>query len=244
MLEPPRLEPLPIVLVPGLLCSARLYAEQLPALWQLGPVTIADHRRDSDMASIARHILAHAPPHFALVGLSMGGYISFELLRQAPERIARVALLDTTARADLPEQSEGRHALIALARAGRFQEVADLLFPRFVHRQRQSDPALRGLLRQMAEETGAEAFIRQEIAILNRPDSRPGLATIRCPTTVIVGHGDELTPPDLASEIASGVPGARLIEIARAGHLSPLERPAEVTAALLEALGGEAAPRD
>ena len=227
---------LPIVLVPGLLCSARLFAEQLPALWQLGPVTVADHRRDSDVASIARRILAHAPPRFALVGLSMGGYISFELLRQAPERIARVVLLDTTARADLPEQSERRQALIALAREGHFPEVPDLLFPRFVHRARQTDPVLRGLVRQMAEETGADAFIRQEMAILSRPDSRPSLAAIRCPTTVIVGDGDELTPPDLAREIASGVPGARLIEIAQAGHLSPLERPAEVTAALIGAL--------
>jgi pimeloyl-ACP methyl ester carboxylesterase len=91
-------------------------------------------------------------------------------------------------------------------------------------------------VRQMADETGAPAFIRQELAILNRPDSRPGLSAIRCPTTVIVGDGDELTPPDLAREIADQVPGARLIEIAQAGHLSTIERPEEVTAVLVRAL--------
>src|ERR1051326_7725906 len=90
-------ESLPVVLVPGLNCSARLYAEQIPALWQFGPVTVADHRRDDSMAAIARRILADAPPRFALAGLSMGGYIAFEILRQAAARVAKLALLDTGA---------------------------------------------------------------------------------------------------------------------------------------------------
>ena len=101
-------EPLPIVLVPGLLCTARLYLEQLPALWRFGPVMIADHTRDDSMERIAERILAHAPVRFALIGLSMGGYLSFELLRRAPERVARLALLDTSARPDTPEQSAQR----------------------------------------------------------------------------------------------------------------------------------------
>src|SRR5215510_13742427 len=101
-------EPLPTVLIPGLLCTARLYAEQIPALWRFGPVTVADRTRDDSMAAIARRILAQAPPRFALIGLSMGGYIAFEILRQAGERVAKLALLDTTARPDLPEQTEKR----------------------------------------------------------------------------------------------------------------------------------------
>src|SRR5262245_38011404 len=109
---------LPIVLVPGLLCSARLYAEQIPALWRFGPVSIADHRRDSTMDAIAERILAAAPATFALVGLSMGGYIALTILRRAPQRVARLALLDTNARPDTPEQSERRRALIALAQSG------------------------------------------------------------------------------------------------------------------------------
>src|SRR5687767_438516 len=118
-------EPLPILLVPGLNCSARLYAAQIPILWRFGPVTVADHTRDDAMAAIGRRILASAPPRFALIGLSMGGYLALELLRQAPDRVARVALLDTSARADTPEQSERRDRLIGLARDGRFAEVTD-----------------------------------------------------------------------------------------------------------------------
>jgi pimeloyl-ACP methyl ester carboxylesterase len=93
---------LPIVLVPGLLVTARLYAEQIPALWRLGPVTVADHTRDDSMTAIARRILADAPPRFALAGQSMGGYVAFEIVRQAPERVARLALLSTSARLDPP----------------------------------------------------------------------------------------------------------------------------------------------
>ena len=103
-------EALPIMLIPGLTCSARLYAEQIPALWRFGPVMVADHTRDDSMAAIARRILAAAPPRFALAGLSMGGYIAFEILRQAPERVAKLALLDTGARAETPEQTERRKA--------------------------------------------------------------------------------------------------------------------------------------
>ena len=229
-------EALHTVLVPGLLCSARLYAEQLPALWRLGSFSVADHRRDSNLPEIARRLLAAAPPRFALVGLSMGGYVAFEVLRQAPERVQRLVLLDTTARGETAEQTRNRRVLIDLAQGGNFDQVPDRLFPLYVHRRRHSDAALRQLLRTMAEETGAEAFVRQETAILQRPDSRPGLASIRCPATVMVGEGDELTPPEMAREIASGIPGAELIEIADCGHLATLERPAELTAALLAAL--------
>ena len=95
-------DPLPIVLIPGLTCSARLYADQIPTLWRFGPVTVADHTRDDNMAAIARRILAAAPPRFALAGLSMGGYIAFEIMRQAPQRVAKLALLDTGARAETP----------------------------------------------------------------------------------------------------------------------------------------------
>src|SRR5215475_6583945 len=225
---------LPIVLVPGLNCSARLYAEQLPALWGFGPVTIADHRRDDSMAAIAARILATAPPRFALVGLSMGGYIAFAIARQAPERVARLALLDTSARPDLPEQSERRRGMIALAEGGRFGEVPDLLFPVFVHRNRQGDAALRAIVRTMAEETGPQAFVRQQHAIMTRPDSRPLLASIRCPTLVLVGDGDELTPPALSQEIYAGIAGSRLVVVADCGHLSTMERPDAVNRALVE----------
>jgi len=226
--------PLATVLVPGLTCSARLYAEQIPALWRFGPVVIADHTRDDTMAAIARRILAAAPPRFALAGLSMGGYIAFEIMRQAPERVAKLALLDTGARADMPEMTERRHTLMKFAKDGRYGEIPDLAFPLYVHRDRHADERLKGIVRAMAEETGLGGYLRQQQAIMTRPDSRPSLAAIRCPTLVLVGEGDEATPPELAREMAAGIAGSRLVVIPDSGHLSTLEQPEAVTAALVE----------
>jgi pimeloyl-ACP methyl ester carboxylesterase len=223
---------MPLVLVPGLLCSARLFAPQIAALWPHGPIMVAHHRRAQSMDEIADHILADAPPKFALAGLSMGGYIAFAMLRRAPDRIAKLALLDTSARADTPEQTAARERLIGMAKAGQLADVVALLTPRFLHPSRHRDEALRGIVWQMAEETGSEAFMRQQRAIMSRPDSRPLLRAIRCPTLVLVGDGDELTPPALAEEIAAGIPGAHLEVVPDCGHLSTIERPNEVNAAL------------
>lgn len=225
---------LPLVLVPGLLCSARLYGSQIAALWPLGQVAVADHRRDADMAAIAARILKDAPPRFALAGLSMGGYIAFAMVRLAPERIARLALLDTSARPDLPEQRAGREKFNGMAEAGKLADVVELLTPKFLHRSRQNDEALKRVVRDMAAETGPEAFVRQQQAIMTRPDSRPLLASIACPTLMLVGEGDELTPPELAKEIAGGIPGAKLVVVPDCGHLSTLEKPEAVNAALAD----------
>jgi pimeloyl-ACP methyl ester carboxylesterase len=143
---------LPVVLVPGLTCTARLYADQIPALWQFGPVTVADHRRDDSMANIAGRILTTAPPHFALVGLSMGGFIAFEIMRQAPERVPKLALLDTSSRPDAPEQTERRRLLMGLAKEGRYAEIPEHVFPIYVHRNRHGDEALKRIVREMAEQ--------------------------------------------------------------------------------------------
>lgn len=225
---------LPIVLVPGLNCSARLYAEQIPALWRFGPVTVADHTRDESMTAIAARILAAAPPRFALVGLSMGGYVALEIMRQAPQRVAKLALLDTGPRPETPEQTARRRPRIELAKTGRMTEVADVQFPLLVHPSRHGDQALRDLTRSMAEETGAAAFQRQQQATISRPDSRPSLSAIACPALVLVGDSDQVAPPALSEEIAAAIPGARLVVIADCGHLSTLERPQAVTQALVE----------
>jgi pimeloyl-ACP methyl ester carboxylesterase len=227
----------PTVLVAGLNCSARLYAEQIPVLWQYGPVIVADHRRDDTMAAMARRVLASAPPRFALVGLSMGGYLAFEILRQAAGRVAKLALLDTGARADTPERTAARKPLIELARSGRFAEIFDSQYPTIVHRSRHDDAALIAAVRAMNEETGPEAYLRQQAAIISRPDSRPGLAAIACPTLVLVGDSDEPTPPDLAHEMAGAIPGAKLVVVPECGHLSTLERPEAVNKALVEWMG-------
>ena len=227
-------ETLPLVLVPGLTCSARLYAPQIVALWPYGPVTVADHRRDADIKATAARIFKEAPPRFALAGLSFGGYIAFEMMRQAKARIAKLALLDTSARPDTPEQTAGRKAQIEMAQTGRYGEIADLSIPRYLHRDRQNDPAMTGIVRQMTDETGPEAFVRQQQAIMSRPDSCPLLGSIRCPTLVLVGDGDIATPPELNKEIADGIAGARFVVVPDCGHLSTIERPEAVNAALAE----------
>ena len=225
---------LPLVLVPGLNCSARLYAEQIPALWRFGPVVVADHTRDDSIAAIARRILAAAPPLFALAGLSMGGYIAFEIMRRAPQRVAKLALMDTGARPETAEQTARREAPMALARADNLIQVADDSFVFFVHPDRHTDVALRDAVRAMAEDVGAPAYLRQQQAIMARPDSRPGLSAIACPTLILVGAQDRGTPPELAQEIAAGIADSRLVVVPDCGHLSTIERPQAVTKALVE----------
>ena len=222
------------MLIPGLLGSARMYAAQIPQLWRAAPVMIADHTRDDSMGAIARGILGTAPPRFALAGLSMGGYIAFEILRQAPERIAKVAFLDTSARADTPEQTAMRRAQMTLASQGRLAEVVEQQFPRLVHQNHRADPALRQVFTLMAEDVGAAAFIRQQTATLGRSDSRSTLGSIRCPTLVLVGEDDELTPPERAGEIAAAIHGARLVTVPQSGHMSTLEQPDAVARTLLQ----------
>lgn len=227
---------LPILCVPGLGCSPRLYAEQIPHLWTVGPVMIGQHSHHESMAEIARSILASAPERFALIGLSMGGYVSFEILRQAPERVAKLALLDTSARPDTLEQTANRRALISQLGNVPMASLVDALYPRLVHASRHGDAELRGVFHLMAVETGVAGFIRQQTAILGRPDSRPGLSAIRCPTLVLVGEDDELTPPRVAEEMAAGMADATLVKVPECGHLSTLERPDQVTRALMDLL--------
>jgi pimeloyl-ACP methyl ester carboxylesterase len=223
-------ESLPIVLIPGLNCSPRLYASQMPALWRFGPVTVADHTRDDSMAAIARRILADAPPRFALGGLSMGGYIALEIVRQAAERVAKLALLDTGARADTAEATEKRRVNIAAAEGGRFDEIIDVQFPIYVHPSRANDAILKAEYVAMCHDVGPEAYVRQQKAIMARADSRPLLPSIRCPTLVLVGKEDAATPVELSQEMATAIPGARLIVLRDCGHLSTMEKPDLVTA--------------
>ena len=165
---------------------------------------------------------------------AMGGFIALEIMRQAPERVEKLALLDTSSRPDAPEQTERRRLLMGLAKEGRYAEIPEQAFPIYVHRKRHGDEALKRIVREMAEATGIEAYLRQQQAILSRPDSRPRLAAISCPTLVLVGEGDEATPPELAREIAERIRGSRLVVVPDSGHLSTLEQPAMVTKALVE----------
>jgi pimeloyl-ACP methyl ester carboxylesterase len=224
---------MPILLIPGLVSSARIYAPVLPALWRFGPVTVANHIRDDNMGAIARRILAEAPPRFALAGHSMGGYIAFEIMRQAPERVAKLALINTQARPDTPEASERRRGMIARSQGGGYRGVLDELFPGFVHPSRREDPSLRQLVYDMADDVGPEAFIRQQTAMIGRPDSRPTLAWIRCPTLVLSGDEDHTIPNSLSIEMANGIPGAKLVILPDCGHLPQPEQPQATADALV-----------
>ncbi|MDA0137816.1 alpha/beta fold hydrolase [Solirubrobacter deserti] len=220
------------ILVPGLLCSPRLYEPVLPAVWGFGAVTIADTRRDDSIAGIAARLLAGAPERFALVGLSMGGYVALEVMRQAPSRVAALALMSTSARSDSPEQTAARREQLGRVEAGRFDEVVDAAFPKMVAESRVDDEALLATSRAMAAEVGPDVYVRQQEAVIARADSRPLLASIACPTTVVHGREDQLIAFKNGEELAAGIPGAVFAPIEGCGHTATLERPAECAAAL------------
>jgi pimeloyl-ACP methyl ester carboxylesterase len=222
-----------LVLVPGLLCDRLLWNQQVDALEGDFKCWTADHTRSGTMAGVAADVLREAPfERFALAGLSMGGYVAFEIMRQAPGRVDRLALLDTSARADTPQQLEKRRGLISLALRGRFIGVTQALLPLFIHPSQLADEELVTTVKQMARNIGREGFVRQEQAIMSRADSRPLLPTIACPTLVLCGLQDVVTPLDRHEEMAGGISGATLKVIQECGHLSTLERPAEVSQAL------------
>ena len=223
----------PVVLVPGLNCTAEVYAAAVPTLWQFGSVLIPDHKRGSSMAEIAAAILAEAPPRFALAGFSMGGYVAFELLRQAPGRITRLALIDTMARLDTPEGLQKRHDAIRLVQAGKLRQLVGANFPLSVHPGSAGNPGVRDFSLRMALANGPEVYVRQQQAIITRPDSTAELAAIRVPTTVIVGEADTITPVADAQAMATAIPDANLVVIERAGHMSPTEQPEAITQALV-----------
>ena len=224
----------PLVLIPGLACTAEMFAPQVAALSPLRPVTVASTLEGDSMARMAAAILRDAPPRFALGGVSMGGYIALEIMRQAPERVERLALLDTTARPDAPEQTAQRQALIARAEAGQLEAIMREIAPRLLHPLHKADQSLIDIQVRMGLDVGPAGFVRQQRAIIGRDDSRPDLPGIRVPTLVLVGDRDPLTPPIRSREMADALPDACLVVVADCGHASTLEQPAAVNKALAE----------
>lgn len=225
-----------LVLVPGLLCTAALFEPQAMALEKSAQILIADHTRHDTMEAIAASILENAPGRFVLGGLSMGGYVAFEILRQAPERVRGLVLMDTNARADREAQREDRRRSIDVARTKGLGPVLDAFLPLLVHSCRLEDVDLVTVIREMGQDTGVEAYARQQEAIASRPDNRSFLSEITCPTLVVVGAQDGITPVKVAREMADGMRSARLEIIPECGHLPTLERPGQTSLLLRDFL--------
>lgn len=224
---------IPLVLLPGLLLDARLWRPQIEGLGELAAPWVADLTRDDTIAGMARRVLADAPAgRFALCGLSMGGYVAMEVMRQAPERVERLALLDTQAIPETPEATERRRAQIRLAKDGKLALVVEQLLPLELYGPQLADARLRELRTAIALQVGTDAFLRQIAAIMGRPDARGTLAAIACPTLVLCGEHDLLTPPARHEEMAAAIRGSTLVKVPACGHLSTLEKPLEVNRAL------------
>jgi pimeloyl-ACP methyl ester carboxylesterase len=222
----------PLVFIPGLNCTPALYAPQAERFGHDRPIVFADNRQDATIAAMAGRLLGQAPARFALAGLSMGGYVALEIMRLAPHRVSRLALLDTSARPDTEDATIRRRRLMGMAEEGAFQAVHDALWGALVHPSRRQDGALESIVKTMMLETGPEAFVRQQRAIIGRADSRPFLKAIAAPTLIVVGEGDAITPPDKAEELQAGIEGAELVVVPDCGHLSTLEQPERVNEAL------------
>ena len=230
--------PEPLVLIPGLMCTAALFKPQVTAFSGSRQVIVADHAGADDMRTIAGQILDNAPDRFALAGLSMGVYLALEIMSVAPDRVTRLALLHGKARPDTAEQLAARHDLLAMVDEGRYLDITrDVLLPRLVASGRSSQAELRDVIVQMAMDTGEAVFRRQMAAIINRPDYLAGLQDIACPALVLTGQQDVITPPACATEMAERLPHADLHLIPGCGHLSTLEDADTVNAAMQRWLG-------
>jgi len=227
----------PLLLLPGLLCDEQLWAAQVAEFADHCECVIADMSRDETIAGMAERAVAAMPETFAVCGLSMGGYTAFEIMRQAPGRVSKLALFDTSPHADTPERIAIRKALIERTRNGEFTDVIEEHFKSFVHPSRQGEVELMGNIRASAMNIGPDAYIRQQTAIIGRPDSTGDLKRIDCPTLVLCGAEDALTPPALHDEMAALIPGAELVKVAGSGHLPTMEKPDAVNAAMKDWLG-------
>jgi pimeloyl-ACP methyl ester carboxylesterase len=221
-----------LVLLPGLLNTRRLFQHQIEGLSDIADCVVPELWHYDSLAGMAKSVLEAAPPAFALAGFSMGGYVTFEILRRAADRVERLALIDTQAAPDMPEATTRRQGLIEQTRFGRFHGVHPSLLPQIVHKSRLDDASVAQPIYDMACEVGAEGFVREQRAIIARPDSRPLLVDIEVPTVVIVGRQDQATPLARSQEMAADIAQSRLVVLDECGHMSPLERPEEVTAAL------------
>ena len=223
-----------VLILPGLLEDADAFEQVISGLTDVATCVVADLTRAETIKDLAKEALRQAPPgQFFLAGHSMGGYVALEVMRQAPERVTALALLNTHARPDTPESTANRRRLMALADRD-FAAVANDLLPRLMTPEHLEDPVLTGIIGAMALAIGKDAFKRQQAAIIGRIDSRPHLKDIRCRTLVIAARNDQLMPVEILKELSDGIPEARLEVVEDSGHMASIEQPERVTALLRE----------
>jgi pimeloyl-ACP methyl ester carboxylesterase len=221
-----------LVLLPGLLNTAMVFDPVIAALGDAADVVVPELYQCDSIGGMAEAALGLAPERFSLGGFSMGGYVAFEILRRAPQRVERLALIDTQAAPDAPESTARRRGSVDQSQIGRFHGVTSALLPSLIHPTRLSDRAVVDPIIEMATHVGAEGFVREQRAIMARPDSRPLLVDIKVPTVVISGREDRTIPLARAEEMSADISHSRLVVLEQCGHMAPLERPVEVATAL------------
>ena len=232
----------PLLLLPGIMNDARVW---MPVRTAFGPaarpIVVARTDLHDHVTAIAAAAISLMPAgKFAVAGFSLGGYVALEVCRQAPDRIAGLALVDTGARADTPESTENRRKQIAELDGGgsSYADVAGAFPPKLLHPDHLADAAFVELLADMARAVGPEGFKRQQTAAMTRPDNRAVLRGVRAPALVVCGEDDKVTPPELSDEMASLLAGeVERVAVPTAGHMTTLEQPEAVTAALARWVG-------
>ncbi len=232
MPDMPAAQDFTLVLIPGLAADARMWRHQLSGLADWSPVVCDAWSTHDSIEAMASAVLQRHPGPLALCGASMGGMVALEAARQAPQRIRGLALLGTNARPETDSMRALREQAIALFAQGRVEEVIRPNVAMAFHPRHADDEALVQAYLDFVLDAGADALIRQNRALVKRPDARAHLASLRCPALVICGDGDQLTPPECSRELAEGIAGARLVLLDRCGHMLTMERPREVNAAL------------
>ena len=207
------IEQIPLVLLPALGCDGQLWARQVLDLGDLTHPQLGDLTVDDTLAAMARRVLAHAPPRFAVAGVSLGGYVALEIMRLAPERITRIALFATRASMQSRPRTMAEQGTLAIA----------------PHADPALTPIISGPVQAMAERVGPDVFARQQRALLERPDLGPAIDGVQVPALVAVGERDRICLPEDARHLAERIPGARFHLLRNCGHLPPMERPGETT---------------
>jgi pimeloyl-ACP methyl ester carboxylesterase len=215
----------PLLVLPGHLCNGRLFTNQITHLNDVAEFTVADLYGADSVQELASHAIRSMTDRFAILANSMGGSVAFEIMRQNSERVIGLALVGTTARPEWPAQNARRQPAAKLAAEGKFGAVAEMYAPVFFHPARTQNGAHVRTLELMIAEAGYVGLQNQQAAFSSRPDSRSDLKVINCPTLVLCGRDDIITPPEMSEEIASGIQGAQLMFLDTCGHIPMLEWP-------------------